>query len=291
MALKHSEGAVFISGATSGLGLETAKHFVKIGKQVVFCGRNTELVEATLKHLKSFGLKNQLIMGYSNDVSNRESTTKMIEKLSNLGIKVDVLICNAGQIGPIDRFLENKLEDWEEAFNVNLYGTINLIREILPSMILRKKGKVIHISGGGATSPLLGMSSYAASKAAAVRLIETVALEYEDSGVAFHSIAPGMLKTKLLEQMLDAGPDRIGGNFFAKTFAKAESPSDSTLQAIDLIHFLASEASVGITGKLISAEWDNWAQWPSHLSEIKTLDLYTLRRITGRDRGQTWGDL
>ena len=100
-----------------------------------------------------------------------------------------------------------------------------------------------------------------------------------------------MLKTKLLDQMLDAGPDRIGGNFFAKTLAKAESPTDSTLQAIDLIHFLASEASIGITGKLISAEWDNWTKWPSHLSEIKTSDLYTLRRITGRDRGQTWGDL
>jgi hypothetical protein len=73
--------------------------------------------------------------------------------------------------------------------------------------------------------------------------------------------------------------------------AKAESPTDSTPQAINLIDFLASDASIGITGKLISAEWDNWAEWPSHLHEIKNLDIYTLRRITGRDRGQEWGDL
>jgi 3-oxoacyl-[acyl-carrier protein] reductase len=163
--------------------------------------------------------------------------------------------------------------------------------QVLPSMISQKKGKVIHISGGGATSPLYGMSSYAASKAAAVRLIETLAIEYEDSGVTFNSLAPGMLKTKLLDQMLDAGPDRIGRNLFTKSLAKAESPTDSTPQTINLINFLASDASIGITGKLISAEWDNWAEWPSHLHEIKNSDVYTLRRITGRDRDQEWGDL
>ena len=282
---------VFISGATSGFGLEIAEHFVKIGKSVVFCARSKASVEATDKHLKSIAAKNQMILGFSNDVSNRDTTTKMIKKLQELNVHIDILICNAGLIGPIDRFLDNNLEDWELAFNVNLYGTMNLVMQVLPSMISQKKGKVIHISGGGATSPLYGMSSYAASKAAAVRLIETLAIEYEDSGVTFNSLAPGMLKTKLLDQMLDAGPDRIGRNLFTKSMAKAESPTDSTPQAIKLIDFLASDASIGINGKLISAEWDNWAEWPSHLHEIKNSDVYTLRRVTGRDRGQDWGDL
>ena len=58
-----------------------------------------------------------------------------------------------------------------------------------------------------------------------------------------------------------------------------------------MIDFLAGDASSGITGKLISAEWDNWAEWPNHLEDLKSSDLYTLRRITGRDRGQNWGDL
>jgi 3-oxoacyl-[acyl-carrier protein] reductase len=215
----------------------------------------------------------------------------MYSELQKLDIHIDVLICNAGLIGPINRLLENDLHDWELAFNVNFYGTFNLVMQFLPSMISQKKGKVIHVSGGGATSPLYGMSSYAASKAAAVRLIETLAIEYEDTGVTFNSLAPGMLKTRLLDQMLDAGPDRIGRNLFIKSLAKAESPTDSTSQAINLIDFLASDASNGITGKLISAEWDNWAEWPNHLHEIKESDIYTLRRITGRDRGQDWGDL
>jgi NAD(P)-dependent dehydrogenase (short-subunit alcohol dehydrogenase family) len=291
MSQDKSQETVFISGATSGLGSEIAEHFVKIGKSVVFCARSEGSVNATDKHLKSLAAKNQVILGFSNDVSNRDTTIKMFEKLQELNIHIDILICNAGLIGPIDRFIEINHQDWELAFNVNFYGTMNLVMQVLPSMISQKKGKVIHISGGGATSPLYGMSSYAASKAAAVRLIETLAIEYEDSGVTFNSLAPGMLKTKLLDQMLDAGPDRIGRNLFTKSLAKAESPTDSTPQTINLINFLASDASIGITGKLISAEWDNWAEWPSHLHEIKNSDVYTLRRITGRDRDQEWGDL
>lgn len=286
----NSQDAVFISGGTSGLGLAMVQHFVSAGKSVVFCSRSEESVNVTLKNLKSFLTGNQLIIGFSNDVSNRVTTAEMFEKLEALKIHINVLICNAGVIGPISKFLENKFEDWEDSFNVNLYGTMNLVSEILPSMVSRKRGRIIHISGGGATSPLFGMSSYAASKAAAVRFIETLALEYQDSGVTLNSIAPGMLKTKLLDQMLDAGPERVGGKLFEKSKSKAEALTDTTALAINLVDFLASEASEGITGKLISAEWDNWEEWQSHVPELRDSDVYTLRRITGRDRGKAWGD-
>jgi NAD(P)-dependent dehydrogenase (short-subunit alcohol dehydrogenase family) len=291
MMSNNSKDVVFISGGTSGLGLQIAQHFVKTGKSVIFCGRSEEAVKFTAEHLKNLSSREQLISGICNDVSNRGSTIEMITKLHELEICIDVLICNAGVIGPIDKFLDNDQKDWEDAFNINLYGTLNLVLEVLPSMISRKKGKIIHISGGGATAPLFGMSSYAASKAAAVRFIETLALEYRDSGVSFNSVAPGMLKTKLLDQMLDAGPDRVGANLFTKSLAKAEGSIDTSSQAIKLIDFLASENSVGITGKLISAEWDNWIKWPNQLEEIADSDVYTLRRITGRDRGQEWGDI
>jgi NAD(P)-dependent dehydrogenase (short-subunit alcohol dehydrogenase family) len=284
------QDAVFISGGTSGLGQAMVQHFVSAGKSVVFCSRSEESVNVTLRNLKSLSTGNQLILGFSNDVSNRITTAEMFKKLEALKININVLICNAGVIGPISKFLENKIEDWEDSFNVNLYGTMNLVSEILPAMVSRKRGRIIHISGGGATSPLFGMSSYAASKAAAVRLIETLALEYQDSGVTLNSIAPGMLKTRLLDQMLDAGPERVGRNLFAKSKSKAEALTDTTSMVLDLVDFLASEASEGITGKLISAEWDNWADWSRHLPELRDSDVYTLRRITGRDRGKAWGD-
>jgi NAD(P)-dependent dehydrogenase (short-subunit alcohol dehydrogenase family) len=283
--------SVFISGGTSGLGLHIAEHFSRLGNPVVFCGRDQATVSNIESHLKLISPYNQVVLGYRADVTNLEEISTIFAELNALQMNVEILICNAGAIGPIDKFLKCDLQKWQSAFNVNLYGTINLITEALPRMLSQGAGRVIHISGGGATSPLFGMSSYAASKAAAVRFIETLSLEYQDSGVTFNSVAPGMLKTQLLDQMLDAGPERIGANLFTKSLAKAESSMDSRAQVIELIDFLVSEASGEITGKLISAEWDNWGEWQRHLLEIKNSDLYTLRRITGRDRGHDWGDL
>jgi 3-oxoacyl-[acyl-carrier protein] reductase len=286
-----SLSSIFISGGTSGLGFKMAEHFVRSGASVIICGRKSVSVEDSVRRLNDVARSDQSILGFTCDVADAASVSKMFAEINQLGINVQVLICNAGVIGPIDEFLKNDLAEWQNAFNINLYGTLNLVTATLPGMLLSKKGRVIHISGGGATSPLFGMSSYAASKAAAVRFIETVALEYKDSGITFNSVAPGMLKTKLLDQMLEAGPDRIGENLFNKSSAKADSSSDSSAKAIELIDFLSSDASSGITGKLISAEWDNWSEWPNHLNDLNSSDIYTLRRITGRDRGQNWGDL
>lgn len=283
--------SIFISGGTSGLGLHIAEHFSRLGNPIVFCGRNQETVWKIESYLKSISQHNQVIIGFKADVTKPEEISTMFAELSTFQMNISILICNAGAIGRIDKFLTSDIQEWQSAFNTNLYGTLNLISAALPSMISQGAGRVIHISGGGATSPLLGMSSYAASKAAAVRFIETLSLEYEDTGVTFNSVAPGMLKTQLLDQMLDAGPDRIGADLYSKSMAKAKSPIDSRTKVINLIDFLVSENSAGITGKLISAEWDNWEEWPNHLHEIKNSDLYTIRRITGRDRDQEWGDL
>ena len=291
MDTPKSKDTVFISGGTTGLGLSIAKHFVRSGHPVIFCARSKSAIDMTVNYLKEIASKDQLILGFSSDVANIASVSEMFAELTHLGINVNIMICNAGVIGPIDKFLESESGEWQTAFNINFYGTINLIAMALPGMISNGSGRVIHISGGGATSPLFGMSSYAAAKVAAVRLIETLALEYKASGVMFNSIAPGMLKTQLLDQMLEAGAERIGEDLFAKSIARAEASTDTAVQAIELIDFLASDSSFGITGKLISAEWDNWSEWPNHLQQLESSDIYTLRRITGRDRGQNWGDL
>lgn len=291
MQLNNQGKTIFISGATSGLGLNLAKHFVKLGFSVSFCGRNKDSLLATEVYLKSFANQNQSILGFVADVTDSTSLKRVFLELRNRNLQIGILICNAGVIGPIDKFLECHESDWIEAFNINLYGTINLVTEALPSMLENKFGRVIHISGGGATSPLFGMTSYASSKAAAVRFVETLALEYQDSGVTFNSVSPGILKTRLLDQMLQAGPQKIGENLFTKSVTKSSDFGESSEKAIKLIEFLASRDSRDITGKLISAEWDNWIKWTEHLEELSTSDLYTLRRITGRERGHSWGDL
>ena len=161
---------------------------------------------------------------------------------------------------------------------------------MLPHFKASGYGKIIQISGGGATNPLPRISAYAASKAAIVRFAETLAEECSGTGVDVNSIAPGALNTRLLDDVLAAGPDRVGTEFFARAVRQKEEGGVPLVRGAELAAFLASAASDGITGKLISAVWDNWRGWPDHLQDLRRSDAYTLRRIVGRDRGLDWGD-
>lgn len=291
--LKLAGKKVFISGGTRGLGLAITKSLMQAGADVSFCGRNSGEVANVERDLKSFNTLNsrQEVLGLTADVGDFNQIKRLEEEIQKKFGNIDILVCNAGVLGPISQFLENDLDEWISALNINLLGSIFLIHELLPAMIENGKGKIIQLSGGGAASPLPGLTSYAASKAGVIRFIETLAEEYKDSGVDINAIAPGMLKTRMLKEMLDAGPDILGSQLFNKSVDKAADKTDSTKKACELVNFLASDESNGITGKLISAEWDNWNEWPNHIQQLRESDLYTLRRITGRDRNQTWGDI
>jgi NAD(P)-dependent dehydrogenase (short-subunit alcohol dehydrogenase family) len=283
----------FISGGTRGLGLDIAKTFVGMGANVAFCGRSTTEVSKAEKDLRALNspFGDYQVEGFVTDIANYDQVKKLKSEVNNDFGQIDILICNAGVIGPMSKFLTNDLEKWISALNINLLGSVFLTKAFLPSMIESGKGKIVQLSGGGAASPLPGLSSYAASKAGVIRFIETLAEEYKDAGVDINAVAPGMLKTRMLDEMLEAGPNLVGEKLYKKSVAKAADQVDSSEKACELITFLASSLSDGITGKLISAEWDNWTEWPNHIEELRNSDLYTLRRIVGNDRGHTWGDI
>lgn len=282
---------VFISGGSRGLGFSLCQTFVEAGANVALCGRSQEELTCATRLLEKQGGTDQRIRSFVVDVSERDQVAKMATEVFDEFGAVDVLICNAGVLGPIGLFLENNLDEWIHGLNVNLLGSIFLVHSFLPQMLEQKHGKIIQISGGGAAGPLPGLTSYASSKAAVIRFIETLGREYSRFGIDINSVAPGMLKTRLLNEMLEAGPERVGADLFQKSVRKSSDEGDSSPQACELIKFLASEESNGISGRLISAEWDNWRVWPNHLQDLQDSDLYTLRRIVGRDRSQTWGDL
>jgi NAD(P)-dependent dehydrogenase (short-subunit alcohol dehydrogenase family) len=154
----------------------------------------------------------------------------------------------------------------------------------------QRYGKIVQLSGGGATKPMPRTSAYAASKAAVVRFAETLAEEVRDFGISVNAIAPGAMNTRMLDEMLAAGPERIGQVAYAAAIKQKEKGGDSPLQAAACALFLAATASDGISGKLISAVWDNWRDFPAHKDALARSDVYTLRRIAGRDRGMNWGD-
>ena len=145
------------------------------------------------------------------------------------------------------------------------------------------------LSGGGATNPLPNISSYAASKAAVVRLAETLAEELRPFHVDVNAIAPGALKTRFVDQVLEAGPEKVGAEFFAKNKKWAEEGAVPLELGANLAVYLATAESNGITGKLISAQWDPWEKLHEFKGDLAG-DIYTLRRIVPNDRGKKWGD-
>jgi 3-oxoacyl-[acyl-carrier protein] reductase len=216
--------------------------------------------------------------------------TLVSQTLSDLG-GCDILVNNAGIYGPKGDIAEADWAEWVKAIEINLFGSVLMARAWVPHFKAQGHGKIIQLSGGGATNPLPGISAYAVSKAAIVRFAETLAEELRPYKIDVNAVAPGALNTRMLDEVLAAGPEKVGQAFYERSQQQKNTGGVPLSLAASLIVFLASRASDGITGKLISAQWDRWQDWPDHLDALNRSDVYTLRRITGRDRGFAWGDV
>jgi NAD(P)-dependent dehydrogenase (short-subunit alcohol dehydrogenase family) len=279
-----------ITGANQGLGLEIARKYVLAGADLMLCARNFELLEVARAELAKLATHGQKIVSQAADVSVEEDVNKvMSQTLRQLG-GCHILVNNAGVYGPKGEIESVDWMQWVKTIEVNVYGSILMSRAVLPHFKAQGYGKVIQLSGGGATNPLPRISAYAVSKAAIVRYAETLAEEVRGTGIDVNSIAPGALNTRMLDEILEAGPDKVGQAFYDRSLRQKKSGGLPLEKGADLAVFLASSASDGITAKLISAVWDDWEHWPQHLQELNGSDAFTLRRIAGRDRGFTWGD-
>lgn len=146
----------------------------------------------------------------------------------------------------------------------------------------------MQLSGGGATNPLPRLSAYAASKAAVIRFAESLALEVKEFGIDVNAIAPGALNTRMMTELIDAGPDAAGPAFHERMVKMQQSGGTPLEKGAALAVFLGSAASDGITGRLLSAVWDPWQTLPEYREALDPTDVYTLRRITPKDRGFGW---
>ena len=279
-----------ITGANQGLGREISKSFVSAGADVMLCARNFRMLEETKQELnKLFGNEQEIYIKKC-DVSNeKEVNALVVETFEKLG-GCHILVNNAGIYGPKGKIEDQDWYVWKKTIEINVYGSIFLCRALIPHYKKQGFGKIIQLSGGGATKPLPNISGYATSKAAIVRFAETLAEEVRGYGIDVNCIAPGALNTNMLQEVLDSGPEKVGKDFYEKALKQKSKGGIPLSKGADLAVFLASSRSDGITGKLISAVWDNWEDWPENLDILKNSDVYTLRRIAGRDRGLEWGD-
>ena len=278
-----------ITGGSQGLGKTIAEHFLREGANVVLCARSEKELSATRDELaKKF--PTQKISAKTCDVSNETQVNELVTfALRELG-SLDALVLNAGIYGPMGPTESVSLDEWRRAIDINLFGVLLPSRAVIPHFKKAGRGKIVILSGGGATNPLPNISSYAASKAAVVRLGETLAEELRSFQVDVNMIAPGALATRLVDEVLAAGPEKVGAAFFEENKGWKEKGAVPLDLGANLAVYLASAESSGITGKLISAQWDPWQDLQQHREELAKSDIYCLRRITPKERGQTWGD-
>mgnify|MGYP003374438534 CR=1 FL=1 len=280
-----ADRSAVITGASQGLGRALARRFVEAGAGVLLVARSGGLLDELAGELRPLAAAGQSVETLALDVAADVAPAQIVAAARRLSPGCAVLVNNAGIYGPMGPIETQDWAAWEQALRVNLFAPVRLVRALVPLFRERGFGKIVNLSGGGATAPLPFFSAYAASKAALVRLTETFAEELKPARIDVNAIAPGALNTRLLDEVLTAGPGRVGEEFYRRSLKQREEGGAPLDKGAALAVFLASAQSDGVSGRLLSAVWDDWAGLPGLKERLMDSDVYTLRRIVPRDRG------
>ena len=278
-----------ITGATRGLGRFLSEYFLDLGYNLILVSSSKGNLDTLISNLTI--APDQRVCTIESDLSLQESAYNLFVKVKKFTNKIDLLINNAAIQGPIGPFEENDLTEWYKTFEVNLFSVCKISQQAIPYMKSNDGGSIINISGGGSTSSRPNFSAYATSKTAIVRFSEIFAEEMRDMkiNINVNSIAPGAMPTDMMKEISSASYNQAGTK--EKDMANKVLANDFDMIPIGkLCQYLTTEEGRLISGKLISVQWDKWEDWADHIGELTNSDLYTLRRITCRDRNLKWGD-
>ena len=201
---------------------------------------------------------------------------------------IDAIICAAALQGEIGPAMSADPLRWSGTVRANLDGPCFVIRAVWE--LLRKsqrRGKILCFSGGGATSARPGFSAYAASKTALVRLVENLAAEWADEPVDINAIAPGAINTDMTREIVATGAHIAGAEEFARASRQLQDGGQPMERVSALVEWLLSNESDGVTGRLLSAQWDAWETLATYRESIAKSDVFQLRRVLPSDRQLT----
>jgi 3-oxoacyl-[acyl-carrier protein] reductase len=276
-----------ITGGSQGLGYAIAKAFLSHGADVLICSRTQIDLERAKSSLQD-AFSNRRVEIEVADIARVSDVQRLFETAEQRFGTYHIVVNNAGIHGPIGRLADSDFESWIHAIGVNLLGTAYACRCAIRHFDQAGYGKVINLSGGGATAPQFGLSAYGASKAGLVRLTETLALECADHGIDVNAVAPGSLVTRLTAELEESDPDAIGRGAHKRVVEMRATGGSPLERAAELCVYLSSGESNGLSGRLISAVWDPWPFSSEKIKSIMNSDIYALRRIVPADRGLDW---
>jgi NAD(P)-dependent dehydrogenase (short-subunit alcohol dehydrogenase family) len=261
---------ILVTGGSQGIGREVARAAAEAGAEVVVAARGEAAVHEVVAELPGDGHRGVVL-----DVALEASWEAAV---ADVGRPLHGLVTAAGVLAPIGPTGSFPPHELLHTLQVNLYGTYLALHFCLPALRAAGDAAIVTFSGGGATSPLPRFDAYAASKAATVRLTENVAHDLAEEGITANAIAPGFVATRIQNAVLEAGPERAG-RAYADTQRRLGEGGVPPRAAADLAVFLLSGEARAISGKLISAQWDDWRDPEFRARLIADPDLATLRRI------------
>lgn len=243
--------------------------------RIVITGNSSGIGKMITERLESQG---HIIIGLNRsgklscDVTDYKQVEDCARYVLDAYSNIDALITCAGTQGEMGKIQKTDPDGWSDTIRVNLDGTYNSIRAFYPLMDLARRPKILCFAGGGAANGRPFFSAYASAKAGVVRLVETFSMEEPDADI--NAIAPGAIKTNIINKALELGADIIGQEEYNKVVKQNEGGDDPT-HMLELVDWLLSEKSDGVSGRFISAKWDDWKNFNSgNLNN----DIYRLRR-------------
>ena len=271
------EGRVaVITGAGRGIGRAIALAYAREGAKLALAARS----EAELREgVAAASIQGAEAIAVPTDVTSQEDTERLASRVLDHFGRIDVLVNNAGVSGPVGPLEGNDVADWVNTVTVNLTGTFLVCRAVIPAMLAGSGGRIINLSGAGATNAWSNMSAYCSSKAAVVRLTEVLAQELDGKGITVNALGPGSVHTSMWDRMT-VQAEEAGADFIHQLGLRVTSGGGASIdECAELAVWLASDDSGALTGRLISAATDDFRGLPPRIEEIMAGDAYTLRRV------------
>lgn len=281
--LNDKNRVALITGANGYLGQYLSKILWEKNFSIILISRNFD------KDFKNYfkPSKKKKNFFYKCDLANFKSLESVLKKIKKKHKSLDLVINNAAIQNPLGDLENLNFKDIKKNFDINYFAPIKIIQETIPLLKKKKFSSIINLSGGGATSNRDQFAIYGSSKTALARSSEIVSKEIKKYKININSFSPGALPSKMLNEIIKTKKM----NSIEKKKAKKILGKKINLNPIkSLIFYLISKEGNKITGKIISSKWDNWKNWKNNLQKINNLNLYTLRRLTARDKGFKWGD-
>ena len=229
---------VLITGSTRGIGRAVAHACAEEGARVAICGRAKDDLIAVSEEITTIGAE---CCAVKIDLADHESAIKLVDGVHRAFGRIDVLINNAGILGPRETIMEYPASEWEKVMNVNLNSVFWVTKEALGKMVPQSAGSIINVSSGVGAKGRANWGAYAVSKAALENMTEVLADELKDQSVRANIVNPGATRTDMRAAAVQGEDPSL-----------LPPPADIT----NIFVYLASDLSKGVNGERFEArEW------------------------------------